>query len=194
MDAKELFFERYDGFREYPDVLLDGMSNAQQRRSPHAAVNPIAWLLWHIARCEDVAVQRLLADRPQVLDDGAWPARLAWDGRHVGTGMTREEVAEFCACVDLPALAAYRAAVTEATEAVVRELPSAALAGKLDVERLKRVFVDEGAGGPAAPSLVEAYAGRTKGWLLGHLALTHQYYHMGQAFQVRAMHGLPTPW
>ncbi len=31
MDAKELFFERYRGFQEYPAILLDGMTEQQLR-------------------------------------------------------------------------------------------------------------------------------------------------------------------
>ena len=62
MDAKQLFFERYNGFREYPEILLKGMTEQQIRQTPHSAVNPIAWLLWHMARCEDMAVNRLLFD------------------------------------------------------------------------------------------------------------------------------------
>lgn len=194
MDAKQLFFERYNGFQEYPEVLLSGMTEQQLRQSPHSAVNPVAWILWHMARCEDVAVNRLLVDRRQLLDDGAWPSRLALADRHFGTGMTKEEVKELCEMVDLSGLAAYRAAVTGRTVEVVRELPLAELTAKLGVEKLNQVFVSEGAGGKAAGSIVDAYAGQTKGWLLGHLVLTHHYYHMGQAFVARAMYGLPNPW
>jgi len=35
-------------------------------------VNPIAWLLWHAARVEDVGVNRFITDGRQVLDTGAW--------------------------------------------------------------------------------------------------------------------------
>lgn len=194
MDAKQLFFERYDGFQEYPVLLLEAMSEAQFRHSPHPALNPIAWILWHSARCEDVAVNRLLVDRRQVLEDGGWPSRLGVDDRRLGTGMTKREVRELSERLSLPDLAAYRTAVTERTAEVVVELPSEELTRQLAVERLQQVFMEEGAGGSAADQLVEAYDGHTKGWLLGHLALTHPFYHMGQAFVLRAMYGLPNPW
>jgi hypothetical protein len=194
MDAKQLFFERYDGFQEYPVLLLEGMSEAQIRQSPHPALNPIAWILWHSARCEDVGVNRLLVDRRQVLEDGAWPSCLGVDDRRLGTGMTKREVTELSERLSLPDLAAYRTAVTERTVEVIVELPSEELSRQLAVERLQQVFMEEGAGGNAATQLVEAYAGHTKGWLLGHLALTHPFYHMGQAFVLRAMFGLPNPW
>jgi hypothetical protein len=194
MNAKQLFFERYNGFQEYPVALVKGMTEEHQRRSPYPEVNPIAWILWHTARCEDVGVNRLVADLRQVLDDGGWSSRLRIALRHVGTGMTKQEVNELCDSVSLPDLEAYRAAVTARTEEVVERLPAAELTRELSVERLGRVLTDEGAGGPAAAAIVEAYAGHTKGWLLGHLALTHNFYHIGQAFVVRALYGLPNPW
>jgi hypothetical protein len=158
MDAKQLFFERYHGFREYPELLVAGMTEQQLRHSPHPAVNPITWILWHIARCEDMGVNRLIVDRPQVLDDRTWASRLGVPERHIGTGMTKKEVIQ------------------------------------LSDRTLRQVFVGEGAGGSAADQLVEVYAGHTKGWLLGHISLTHHYYHIGQAFAVRRMYGIANPW
>ena len=194
MDAKQLFFERYEGFREYPEHLVKELTDPQMRQAPHPSVNPIAWTLWHTARCEDVGMNRLLTDGLQVFDEDGWPDRLRVPGREIGTGMTRDQVARLCGVVSLDDLYAYRAAVRERTVSVVSALPLAELTSPLTRPRLRRVFVDEGAGGPAAEDIVEAYAGHTKGWLLGHLALTHNFYHIGQAFAVRAMLGAPSPW
>jgi hypothetical protein len=194
MDAKQLFFERYQGFREYPKHLVKDLTEHQLRHSPHPSLNPIVWILWHIARCEDVGVNRLLADRDQVFDEGGWPSRLRVLGREVGTGMSKAQVTQLCEEVSLPALDTYRAEVTNRTVTVVDGLPLPELAGELTQKRLRRVFVDEGAGGAVAEDIVEAYGGHTKGWLLGHIVLTHHFYHIGQAFSVRAMFGAPNPW
>ena len=40
-----------------------------------------------MSRCEDVGVNRLVADRPQVLFDGDWPARVNVSLADIGTGM-----------------------------------------------------------------------------------------------------------
>jgi hypothetical protein len=194
MDAKQLFFERYRGYQEYPPLLVSGMSEQQLRHSPHPALNPVSWILWHTARCEDMAVNRLIADRQQVLDDGSWATRIGVSLRQIGTGMTGEEVGDLCERLNLSELVAYREAVTERTEEAVTRLPVKELSEELTVQMLRKVLVEEGAGGSAAESIAGMYRGNTKGWLLGHLALTHSYYHIGQAFAVRRMYGLPTPW
>jgi hypothetical protein len=194
MDAKQIFFERYNGLQEYPVNVLRGLSEQQQRQSPHPSLNPISWILWHVGRCEDIGVNRLLCDNPQVFDDGGWSARLRVATREMGTGMTRSQVTQLCDTVSLPALGAYRAAVAERTRVAIGEFPLAELMGELSRDLLEQVFINEGAGGTAAESIVEAYNGHTKGWLLGHIALTHSYYHIGQAFSVRTMLGLANPW
>lgn len=189
MDAKQLFFERYEGFREYPQHLVNGLTETQLRHSPHAALNPICWTLWHITRCEDIGVNRLLADRPQVFDECQWPSRLRVSRRDFGTGMSKAEVLQLSESINLAELDAYRAAVVDRTVSVVAALPLAELADKLSQKWLRQVFTDEGAGGALAEEIAEAYEGHTKGWLLGHLGLTHSYYHIGQAFGVRALLG-----
>jgi hypothetical protein len=194
MDAKQLFFERYQGFHDYPEHLVKDLTEHQLRHAPHPSLNPIAWALWHIARCEDVGVNRLLTDQAQVFDEGGWPSRLRVPGREVGTGMSKVQVTQLCEVISLPELDAYRAAVTDRTVAAVEALPSAELTRELTQPRLRQVFVDEGAGGTLAEEIVEAYNGHTKGWLLGHIVLTHQFYHIGQAFSVRAMLGAANPW
>ena len=194
MDAKQLFFERYQGFRDYPEHLVKDLTEEQLRHTPHASLNPISWTLWHIARCEDVGVNRLLADRAEVFAEGGWQSRLGVRRRDVGTGMSKAEVKQLCEAVNLDELDAYRAAVTERTIAAVDALPLAELTQELTRQQLRRVLVDEGAGGAVAEDIVRAYDGHTKGWLLGHLALTHSFYHIGQAFGVRALLGAPNPW
>ena len=194
MNAKQLFFERYHGFREYPELLVDGLTDQQLCQSPHPTLNPIAWLLWHTARCEDVAVNRLLTDGVEVLNRDSWLSRLGASPREIGTGMTRAEVVALCEEIHLPELLGYRQAVTGQTEQIVASLPPEELSLPVDIERLRQVLSVEGAGGRKAEWLIEAYSGHTRGWLLGHLVLTHHYYHIGQAFAIRSMYGMTNPW
>ena len=95
MDALDFFLVRYDQIhRVLSDPAIKQLSEAQLRGRPHPRVNTIAWLLWHMARVEDVGVNRFVADRPQVLEDG-WLTKLGVDRRDVGTGMSDAEVDEF---------------------------------------------------------------------------------------------------
>jgi hypothetical protein len=125
MDALHLFLVGHAGLRFRLDRLSD-LSDAQWRLRPHG-LNSAAWLVWHMARTEDVAVNRLVADRRQVGDEQEWLARLGIGRRDIGTGMTTEEVADLGARVDVAVLRGYAASVLERTEAVARELRPADL-------------------------------------------------------------------
>ena len=45
---------------------LGGASDEQMRVRPREDLNSIAWILWHVARAEDIFVNPVLADRSQV--------------------------------------------------------------------------------------------------------------------------------
>ncbi len=93
------------------DRLLAGLAEAELRLRPASCLNSIAWLLWHLARSEDILVNVLLSNGPQVLDADNWLARLGLTERDMGTGMTSAQVDAISARVALPALHAYQIAV-----------------------------------------------------------------------------------
>ena len=72
--------------------LTDGLSERELRGRPHPKANTIVWLVWHIARVEDVGVNRFVVDGRQVMDRDDWVTRLRVTRRDVGTGMTDAEV------------------------------------------------------------------------------------------------------
>ena len=61
-----------------------------------------------------------------------------------------------------------------------------------DPSRIRHLFEDEGVFGPRARAVEQFYAGKTQGWFLGHLALTHPREHVAQALLVRKLQGLGT--
>jgi hypothetical protein len=79
-----------------------------------------------MAQSEDIGVNRLIADRPDVLTGDGWASRLDLSRRDMGTGMMDDEVAEFRARVNTAALRAYSAAVGRRIQEVVRGLPAGA--------------------------------------------------------------------
>lgn len=188
MDAIGFFLLRYaDLHGLLIDDLLKGLSEAQLRGRPAPGVNPIAWLLWHMARIEDVGVNRFFVDGAQVLD-GGWPARLGVARRDVGTGMTDAEVDEMTAGVDLAALRAYWDAVTARTLEVVDAQKGSDLDAIVPAERVRRVAGAEGAVAPGVDWLTEFWAGgRSRGWILSQLPFLHVY---GHSFEARVTKGL----
>ena len=196
MDATEFFLLRYDNVHpEVAERVLEGLADAQVRGRPHTRVNTVAWQIWHMARCEDVGVNRLVADRGQVLDDEGWLPRLRVARRDIGTGMTASEVDELSARLDLEALRAYWAAVSRRTLEVVVCLRPDDLDAPVDPERHHRLISDEHLLGEHAGWVESMWAARpNRGWFLAQLALTHNTGHLYQVGMLRGLWGLPGRW
>src|SRR2546426_10675296 len=90
--------------------ILNNVTDDQMRRRPAKGLNSLVWLLWHMARVEDVAVNLVVTDGRQVLDDD-WIVRLNVPWRHIGTGMTEAEVGELSERTDVAGVREYRSAV-----------------------------------------------------------------------------------
>src|SRR3972149_1085747 len=123
--------------RTLAERVFGGLTDEQLRLRPAKGSNSLAWLLWHMARTEDAAVNAVVANRCQVLDDG-WAERLKVPRRDIGTGMTKDEVADLSARIDPSVVKAYRSAVGRRTREVVVALRAAAweeIIGPADVER-----------------------------------------------------------
>jgi hypothetical protein len=97
MKADELFLVQHTRVHSlgagmsYTDRVFGGLSDHEIRARPAAHLNSLVWLLWHMARTEDVAVNLVVAGRAQVLDD-QWVERMNIPWRTIGTGMVEGDV------------------------------------------------------------------------------------------------------
>ncbi len=193
MDAAQFFLLRYEPLHAVmTDRLLADLSDAQLRARPHDQ-NSIAWLLRHVARGEDIGVNRFATDGPEVFDEGGWQKRLGVARRDLGTGMTSEEVSELSARIDLPALGEYWSAVGRRTLEMIRSYGSKGWDEVIDPARIRRIVRDEGDYGRNVniERIESFYGGMTRGWAFAHFALTHSYGHFYEANVVRGMLGFP---
>ena len=189
MDATEMFLIRHERMHAHVERITEGLSEEQIREQVHPLVNPLAWLLWHVARAEDSAVNVLVVDGAEVLDDD-WCNQLSIGRRDVGTGMAMAEAVDLSTHVDLPSLMAYWRAVGERTAAVVASLRPSDLDEVVTRERVHRFLVRTVAE-PTRPGLEKHFQGTTRGHFLVWLPLTHNYEHIGQADLVRGLLGKP---
>jgi len=192
MNVPELFLAFHqDSLKVYGQRLFGQLSEAQMRARPQPRVNSIAWLFWHMARCEDAGVNRLITQRAQVLDEGNWGERMQVSLRHHGTGMTDEEVTALSQHIDLLALQAYYDAVRARTVEVVQALLPAQLDEVNELAYLRQVLFNEGVFNPTVPlGDPLPYQGRTRGMLLVHFAMTHNYGHFYEAATVYSLLGI----
>jgi hypothetical protein len=169
----------------YEGLVCGGLAEEQMRLRPADGQNSVVWLIWHMTRCEDVAINCVLAGQPEVLD-GDWRQQLRIDRKDIGTGMKPREVAELSERIDVTALQNYRLAVGLRTREVLAAVDVATLDQTVDSRH-----------GWAAEVL-----GEHAGWVAGmwaqwrrrdflYLVSGHCYQHWGEAITVRSLGGFP---
>lgn len=164
------------------------LDDDQMRMRPAPGLNSLVWLLWHMARTEDAAVNPVVAARDQVLDD-AWMRRMNVPWRIIGTGMTDEEVGAMTARADVAAVRAYRSAVGRRTREVVTTLRAEAWDEVVGLDDIRR--------GGAAGAFRDWVEGASYPWLgwtraeqLASSALRHNAAHVGEAVTIRSLAGI----
>jgi hypothetical protein len=168
----------------FEDAVLNDMTEAQFRRIPRNCEHSVAWLIWHIARCEDITMNLLVAGSSQVLNQGGWLERIKTPICHTGNAMDAAGVANFSTAVDIEALRAYRVAVGRRTREIVEPLQPEDLKQKVDPARLQRVW-DEGAVVEAASGIVDYWGRRKVTGLLLMPATRHNLFHLNEALQLK---------
>jgi len=168
----------------FEDEVLDDMTEAQVRRVPRNCEHSVAWCVWHIARCEDITMNLLVAGSPQVVLQGDWHGRMKVTARDTGNAMDARGMADFSAAVDVEALRDYRVAVGRRTREIVRQLDPKNLKRKADPSRLQRVM-DEGAVVEAARGLIDYWGGRDVAGLLLMPASRHHIVHLNEALRLK---------
>jgi hypothetical protein len=144
----------------------------------------IAWIIWHLARIEDITMNLLVAGRPQILYQDDWLDRIKTTIQHAGNVMDEESVANFRAAVDLGAPDGLSSArwPTDARDS------RGTLPGRVGTEgwpsRLQLVRA-EGAVVEAASEIIDYWSRRTIAGLLLMPPTRHNFLHINEARRVK---------
>ena len=168
----------------FQDEISSDLTAEQLRQIPSGRLHSVAWLLWHIARTEDVTMNVLLANTDQLLYADHWFEQLAIPARDIGTEMSAADITELSAQIDLSALRAYRLAVGQRTREIVQHVTAGELRQSVEPARIERVKAG-GALVPAAYGVAEYWGRHTKGNLLLIPATRHSFTHLNEAGRVR---------
>jgi DinB family protein len=199
MDLRDLFLSQHAAMHSAAaggntmsaaERTFGGVTDEQMRIRPREDLNSLAWIMWHIARAEDVLVNQVLGNRAAVIEDG-WRPRLGIDRPDLGTGMTSAEVSELTRRIDLRALRAYRDAVGLRTRDVVSGFTPADWDGSVAPDGVERAAA-AGSFGVRTEVLAKMFPGRPRTLVLSNIALFHPAGHMGEANTVRAAGGFGT--
>ena len=154
------------GLEEYLErlqVAIEGLTPAEVQWQPTMNTNPIAWLVWHMARVEDSWLSRLRDGTPQVWTAEGWSDRFGMDPESNGSGHSSEDVRSMPE-IPINDLMAYYGAV----------------------RAMMRQYLDEATEADLARTY--SYRGNVRAgtWILGHI-LVEESQHTGQVAMIRGM-------
>ena len=168
----------------YEDAILDDMSESQFRKLPNNGKHSIAWLIWHLARIEDIAMNILVANSDQIFNQGDWYQDLNTKFRHTGNSMQPDEIILLSKKIDLDALRAYRVAVGQSTRKIFKNLSIIRLKEKVNPDRIQRIKY-EGAVTEPAYGIADYWSRRNIAGLLLMPATRHNLVHLNEATRVK---------
>ena len=168
----------------FEDEVLGGMAEVQIRQILPKEEHSVAWILWHIARCEDITMNLLVAGSPQVLNQEGRLRKMNAAICHTGNVMSEEEITDFSSAIDIPALREYRMAVGRRTRQIVQDLGPEDLKRKVEPARIQKVW-DEGAVLEGAGGIVDYWSKRDIAGLLLMPASRHNLTHLNEALDIK---------
>lgn len=172
----------------FVDEVLLGLDDIALRSIPTGSEHSVIWILWHMARCEDLTMNILVAGADQVIEEQDWIKKLHSPFLHTGNAINLQEIIHFSQAIELDSLAAYRVAVGESTRRVVNQLKPDHLGQKVDPKLIMRVRQME-AVLPSADGIVNYWSKRTIAGLLLMPPTRHCFTHLNEALRIKqALH------
>ncbi len=168
----------------FEDEILNDMPEDQIRCVPPGGEHSIAWILFHLARCEDITMNMLVAGTPQLFVKDGWQKKLRINILHSANSMDDQSVAALSAQIDLDQLRTYRQSVGRRTREIIRKLKPEELQQKAEASRLQKVM-DEGALLSEAMGILNYWGKRTVAGLMLMPPTRHNFLHLNEALRIK---------
>ncbi len=163
----------------FVDEALEGLEEPDFRVIPEKEDHSIAWILWHLARIEDVTMNILVAGRSPVLNE-SWYQVIGFDSIETGNALDPAGIKRLSQMVNVEALQDYRVHVGRRTREIVQELDPKELEQKISPAGLERILED-GAVVESTRWLLEYWGKKTVAGLLLMPPTRHNFVHLNEA-------------
>jgi hypothetical protein len=150
--AKELFLEIhenlhlssiYSGKTNEVDSLIVGLETSQYSIMPTNKDETIAWVLWHIARIEDLTMNILVAGQDQLFNE-EWMVKMNSSITDTANVMSDEEIMEHSKNMNISELLHYRNAVGLRTKEIIQNLTATDLLRTISKQSLDKILSEGG--------------------------------------------------
>ncbi len=174
------------GLWSFEDEALDGMDDDSLRAIPAEGEHSVAWILWHLARIEDVTMNMLVAGKEQLFARENWREKINSSITDTGNSIEIEKVASLSHHANLEMLKAYRVAVGKCTRSIASQLPPGVLNQKVEAERLNKL---RNSGEVMDQAVIDYWSRRTIAGMLLMPPTRHCFIHLNEILRIKqALH------
>jgi hypothetical protein len=151
-NAKELFLELHgklhlssvsNSIKNEVDELLEDLTVQEYAIMPSIKDETIAWVLWHIARIEDLTMNILINNDNQIFND-EWKKRLNVTITDTGNALSDDEIMQLSKDINITELLNYRNAVGKQTRTIVNKFLADDMKRKIEKGSLDRILQEGG--------------------------------------------------
>jgi hypothetical protein len=168
----------------FEDEVLDGMDDSTLRCIPPKGEHSIAYILWHLARVEDVTMNILVAGSAQLLEKEGWLDKMGSNIKDTGNAANMEKITRLSNTLDLDNLMDYRIAVGQRTRQIVGQLTPNELKQKVHPDRIIQIRLT-GSMVAAADDVLDYWSKRTIAGLLLMPPTRHCFLHLNEALRIK---------
>lgn len=168
----------------FEDEVLNDMTEEKIRQIPPGGEHSIVWILFHLARIEDITMNMLIAGTPQLFQREDWANKMNVSILHSANKMDENSVAELSANMDIKSLREYRITVARRTRQIVKKLQAKDFKQGVDPCRIENVF-KEGAVTREAKEIVDYWSKKTIAGLLLMPPTRHCILHLNEAMRIK---------
>jgi hypothetical protein len=172
-----------DNLPTYADSLWESVPAEALRVVPAGMEHSAVWCIWHTARIEDVVMNILIAETPQLLYEFDWFDRMGTRFFAIGNEMNPAEIVELSRMIDLSNLRDYWKAVTRRTREVVAALDPLELPQATSPARLQKLW-DQGILSEASRPVNDYWQSLTIAGLLLMPPTRHQLFHLNEVKKI----------
>lgn len=172
------------GVWSFEDELWQGLTEKDFRAIPPKGEHSIAWILFHIARIEDITMNMLVAGTSQVYKLDKWAKKLKSTVHHSANKMDDDSVMRLSVRLDMDALREYRLSVGKRTREIVRKIKPDEFRLKVEPIRLEKLL-KEGAMIEDVMEIIDYWSKRTIAGLLLMPPTRHNFLHLNEAMKIK---------
>lgn len=121
------------------DTLIRDIKENEYAIMPKPKDETIAWVIWHIARIEDLTMNMLVAGRNQLFNE-EWKSRMNVSITDTGNALTDDEIMYLSHSINIKELLRYWNAVSKSTKEIIHMLHDDDMKQKVSEVDLKRIL------------------------------------------------------